>query len=261
VSDLLIGERGPIVTLTLNRPDRRNALSRGLIAALSDALDHLAADPTARAVVLAASGPTFCAGMDLKEAAELGSGNEGEAQAVKDAQAFAQLLDALHRLPKPTVAAVQGDALAGGAGLALACDFVVMAATAHLGYPEVRRGLVPAIVLHDLVSQIGDRRARQLVLSGEPIPSTVAERWGLVNSVVAAENCLEEARALAASLLRSAPKALAATKRLLDEESGRPANLLGAASLSASARVGDEAVEGIRAFLQKRRPPWSVDVT
>jgi methylglutaconyl-CoA hydratase len=261
VSDLLIGERGPIVTLTLNRPERRNALARGLIAALSDALGDLAPDPTVRAVVLAASGPTFCAGMDLKEMAELRAGPEGEAQAVQDAQAFAQLLDALHRLPKPTIAAVQGDALAGGAGLALACDFVVMATGAKLGYPEVQRGLVPAIVLHDLVNQLGDRLARDLVLTGRLIRSGEAERWGLVNRLVPPENCREEALALAASLLTSAPGAITATKRLLDGEAQRPPDLRGAASLSAAARVGDEAVEGVRAFLEKRRPAWAIDVT
>lgn len=261
MGQLITSERGPIVTLTLDRPERRNALSRALVADLSDALDHLAADPTVRVVVLAANGPTFCAGMDLKEVAQLGEGEEGEAQAVDDARGFAQLLNALHTLPKPTVAAVRGDALAGGAGLALACDFVVMAAEARLGYPEVRRGLVPAIVLHDLARQVGDRRARELALGGFPIDAPQAERWGLVNRIVPAASCLEEARALADSLLACAPGALRATKRLLDEIARRPPDLMGPASLSALARVGDEAIEGTRAFLDKRRPAWEIDVT
>jgi methylglutaconyl-CoA hydratase len=258
MSELLREEHGAIVRLVLNRPDRRNALSRSLLAALSDTLDQVAANPMIRVVVLAASGPAFCAGMDLKEASALGSGVEAEAQAVQDAQALAHLLDQIHGLGKPTIAAVQGDALAGGAGLALACDFVVMAAEARLGYPEVRRGLVPAIVLEDLARQIAGRRARELVLLGEPIAAETAERWGLVNRVVPAPACGKAAMELAAALLASAPGAVATTKRLLDEATGRPADRRGAASVSASARVGDEAAEGIRAFLEKRPPRWSM---
>jgi methylglutaconyl-CoA hydratase len=257
MSELLREDRGPVILLILNRPERRNALSRSLIARLSDTLDDLAVDPLVRAVVLGGEGAAFCAGMDLKESAALGAGNEAETLAVRDAQAIAHLLGQIHKLPKPTVAAVTGDALGGGAGLALACDFVVMADEACLGYPEVRRGLVPAIVLGDLVRQVGDRRARELVLSAEPVTAATAERWGLANRVVAAEACREEALALAQHLLESAPGAVATTKRLLDEVSGRPSDLLGAASISAAARVGDEAAEGIRAFYEKRPPSWA----
>jgi enoyl-CoA hydratase/carnithine racemase len=116
MTELLREDRGPIVVLTLHRPARRNALSRSLVAALSDTLDGLAASPTVRAVLLAGSGPVFCAGMDLKEAAALGEGVEAEAQAVGDAKAFAQLLSRLHGFPRPTVASVHGDALAGAPG-------------------------------------------------------------------------------------------------------------------------------------------------
>jgi methylglutaconyl-CoA hydratase len=105
---------------------------------------------------------------------------------VKDIQAIADLISQLHRFPRPTIAALDGDALAGGAGLALACDFVLATAGARVGYPEVRRGMVAAIVLHDLVRQVGDRRARELLLTGEPIGAEQAERWGLINRVVPA---------------------------------------------------------------------------
>jgi methylglutaconyl-CoA hydratase len=253
---LLREDRGPVVVLTMNRPDKRNALSRSLISALSDAFDQIAASPGSRAVILAGAGKTFCAGMDLREAADVGAAPEAEKQAVDDVQSIAHLIDQVHRLPRPTIAAVGGDALAGGAGLALACDFVVMAAEAHIAFPEVRRGLVAAVVLHDLVRQVGDRRARELLLTGAPIAATDAQRWGLANRVVAAEWCVEEAKALAQSLLESAPRALATTKRLLDEATARPKDLRGAAAISASVRVGDEADEGMRAFLEKRRPNW-----
>lgn len=251
--------RGPIVLLTLNRADKRNALSRALISALSDELDRAASDPTVRAVILTGAGPVFCAGMDLKEAANLGDTPEAEKRAVDDVQAIAHLINQVHQFPRPTVAAVQGDAMAGGAGLALACDFVIMSEGARLAYPEVRRGLVAAIVLHDLVRQVGDRRARELLLTGEPISAAIAERWGVVNRISSQAECLSEAWSLAASLLESAPLAVTTTKRLLDDATRRPADLRGPAAVSASVRVGDEAAEGMLAFLQKRPPHWARD--
>jgi methylglutaconyl-CoA hydratase len=246
---------GPTTVLTLNRPDRRNALSRDLVAAVSDAFDALATDPAVRSVILAGAGPAFCAGMDLAEAAAPPS-DDAESQAVRSLQGIADLFHQVHTFPKPTIAAVTGPALAAGAGLALACDFVVMANTARLGYPEVRRGLATAIVLPDLVRQLGGRRARELVLTGEAISAETAERWGLVNRRVPAERCLDEARALASSLLASAPKALTSIKRLLDEATDWPPDLRDTVAVSASIRVGDEAAEGMRAFLEKRSPSW-----
>lgn len=259
---LLREDHGPITVLILNRPDRRNALSRALVAALSDALDSLAAEPGVRVVVLTGAGAAFCAGMDLSEAAgptsaAAGVEAEAEAQAVKDLEGIAHLLNQVRTFPRPTVAAVAGPAMAAGAGLALACDFVVMAADARLGYPEVFRGLVPAIVLPDLVRQVGDRRARALLMSGEPISAITAEGWGLVNRVVPAEACRDEAKALARSLLASAPRAVVAIKELLEEAAGRPRDLRGPAAISAAARAGDEAAEGMRAFLEKRPPRWN----
>ena len=126
--------------------------------------------------------------MDLKEAVAAEPDAEDEKKAVADARAIADLIWQVHQLPKPTIAALNGDALAGGAGLAAACDFVVAAEGARIGYPEVRRGLVAAIVMHDLIRQVGDRRARDLLLSGRPIGAAEAERWGLVNRVVPAES-------------------------------------------------------------------------
>jgi methylglutaconyl-CoA hydratase len=248
---------GPIAVLTLNRPDRRNALSRRLVAELSDALDSLAADLTVRVVVLAAAGSVFCAGMDLKEAEESSRSVENDGRAVDDTQAIADLVDQIHRFRRPVIAAMQGSALAGGAGLALACDFVIAAREAQLGYPEVRRGLVAAIVLHDLVRQVGDRKARELLLTGAPISADTALSWGLVNCVVPADRVREEAISLARSLLECAPLALTSIKRLLDEATGRPPDLRGAAAVSAAVRVGAEASEGMRAFLEKRPPAWA----
>jgi methylglutaconyl-CoA hydratase len=251
-------DRGPIAVLTLNRPERRNALSRELLAELRDAVERVGVDVAIRALVLTGAGSAFCAGMDLKEAAEVDADPHGEQTIVEILKEFADLLQCIHTLPKPTIAAVNGDALAGGAGVMAACDLVVAAETARIGYPEVRRGLVAAIVMHDLTRQVGDRRARQLLLTGDLISSKVAQDWGLVNAVTPADRCLEEAVRVGQGLVECAPSALGATKRLLDEATGRPPNLRGAAAISAVVRASEEAIEGIRAFVAKRPPRWAV---
>jgi methylglutaconyl-CoA hydratase len=250
-------DHGPVVVLTLNRPDRRNALSRPLIDALSDALDRLAVETGPRAVVITGAGPSFCAGMDLKEALIASEGPEAERAAIEDVQAISNLIEQVHALPRPTIAALNGDAYAGGAGLATACDFVIASDGAKIGYPEVRRGLVAAIVMHDLIHQVGERRARALLLSGAPIVAAEAERWGLINRVVPAEKLLAEALALGNELAACGPRAIEATKRLIDEASGRPSDLRGAAAVTAQIRVSDEAREGLRAFIEKRPPRWA----
>ncbi len=232
-----------VALLVLSRPERHNALSRGMVAELSDHLTSLEAEERVRAVVLTGAGVSFCSGMDLKEAAASGQGEQGETAAVADVQALADLIQQLHTLTKPTVAALNGDAFAGGAGLAVACDFIVAAEGARIGYPEVRRGLAAAVVMHDLVRQVGERRARQLLIGGAPIEASEAKQWGLVNKVVAPESCLDEALDLARSLSANGPKAIATTKRLLDDVAGRPPNLRGAAAVTAVIRVSDEAQE------------------
>lgn len=255
---VLSQQQGAVRVLTLNRPEKRNALSRALVAQLSDAIDQAAWEGGTRVVLLAATGKVFCSGLDLAEASSsLESEQESSRHAVADMKALADLIDQIHRLKKPVVAAVQGDALAGGAGLALACDYVVMDETARIGYPEVRVGMVAAIVAHDLVRQAGERRARQLLLSGELIDARTAQSWGLVNETVAAFACQERALAVANGLCASAPGALATTKQVIDDASRRPESLRSAAAVSALVREGDEAREGMRAFFEKRPPHWA----
>jgi methylglutaconyl-CoA hydratase len=250
-------DRGPVAVFTLDRPLQRNALSRALMAQLRDAVDEVSVDEKIRSVVLTGAGVAFCTGMDLKEAAMFDASPDAEEQTIATLQEFADLLQRLHTLPKPSIAAVNGDALAGGAGLMMACDLAIAAETARIGYPEVRRGLVAAIIMHDLTRQVGDRRARQLLLHGEPIPSTVAHDWGLVNTVTPSDACLHEAIGVAEELAQGAPQALATTKRLLDEAAARPPDLRGAAAVSASVRLSAEAREGIHAFVEKRWPAWA----
>jgi methylglutaconyl-CoA hydratase len=249
-------DRGPITILTLNRPEKRNALSQALVAGLRDHIDRINTDESVRVVVVTGAGPAFCAGMDLKEALAVEAGPDEEERTVAILQEFADLLDRLHTLSRPTIAAVNGDALAGGAGLVAACDLAIAAESARIGYPEVLRGLVPAIVMHDLTRQIGDRRARQLLLSGAPISARVAHQWGLINGIAPADLCLDEAIQAAIELTRSGPLAMASIKRILDESAGRPGDLRGAAAVSAAVRCSSEAREGIRAFIDKRSPAW-----
>lgn len=253
---ILTKRYGSTQVISLNRPEKRNALSRALLASLSDSIGHASSDTSLRSLVLTNNGPTFCAGMDLSEAGDPRASEEAERNSVRDMQAIADVMDQIHNCPLPTIAAVCGDALAGGAGLALACDFVLMADTARIGFPEVRRGLVAAIVLHDLVRHVGDRRSRDLLLTGRTIRAEQAKDWGLINSVVAAEDCFKEALSFAESLLNTAPIAVKTTKKLLDEASGMPIDLRGAAAVSAAIRVGDEAREGMAAFVEKRRTSW-----
>jgi methylglutaconyl-CoA hydratase len=249
-------DHGLVRVLTLNRPERSNALGGELIDQLSDALSHAELDGAVRAVVITGTGRVFCAGMDLRDLGEPNPSDATERSEVARAQAIADLLSQVHHFPKPTIAALNGAAVAGGAGLATACDFVIAADTAQLGYPETRRGLVPAMVLHDLVRQVGERRARALLLAGTPITADEAHEWGLVNRVVPAEACLAEAIALGRSLLGCGPRAIETTKRLIAEASGQPHDLRGGAAILAQVRVSAEAQEGIRAFLERRPPEW-----
>ena len=247
---------GLVALLVLNRPEQRNALSRAMVGELSDAFSRLSSDGSARAVVITGQGKAFCSGMDLKEAEISGRGEDAEGIAISDAQALADLFQQIHTFPKPTIAALNGSAFAGGAGLATSCDFVLAAEGATIGYPEVKRGLVAAMVLHDLTRQVGERRARALLMGGEPIGVVEAERWGMINKVVAADQLREEAFSTARSLMTGGPLAITTLKTLLDEAGRRPVDLRGAGAVSAAVRVSDEAREGMRAFLEKRLPRW-----
>src|SRR5262245_32295329 len=185
--------RAPAVILTLNRPDRRNAISRALIAALAEAVERAAADPAARAVILTGAGTAFCAGMDLEELQATLHQRPEESPVWEDAERLAALFDRIYALPKPTVAAVNGAAVAGGAGFVSVCDLALAVPAAKFGYPEVRRGLVAAMVMPHLLRHVGERTARHLLLTGELIDAPAAERAGFINRVVEPDRLLDEA--------------------------------------------------------------------
>jgi methylglutaconyl-CoA hydratase len=249
--------RPPAAVVTLNRPDRRNALSRGLINALADAFTRAASDAAARCVILTGAGSSFCAGMDLAElSATLDVGAESSV-IWDDAQRLSMLYDQIYSLPKPTIAAINGTAVAGGAGLVTVCDLAVSVPAAKFGYPEVRRGLVAAMVMPHLLRHVGERAARWLLLSGELIDATEACRTGLINEVVSADRLHDRAMEWARSLAEGGPNALAATKAILKQVSHQALGVAETAKASAAPRLTDECRQGLRAFFDKKAAPWS----
>lgn len=245
---------GPAAVITINRPDKRNALSRALIAGLAAAFERAKTDPAVRGVILTGNGPAFCAGMDLDE---LRGTLTAEADQVwDDAHTLSALYELIYTLPKPTVAAVNGAAVAGGAGLVTVCDLAVAVPTAKFGYPEVRRGLVAAMVLPHLLRHVGERTARWLLLTGELIDAAGAMRVGLINDVVPAEHLLTTANVWARLLAEGGPKALAQTKELLNRCGPRGVDVAELATASAEPRLTDECRDGLTAFFDKKPVPW-----
>jgi methylglutaconyl-CoA hydratase len=250
----------PAAVITLNRPAKRNALSRGLIAALTDAFLRVREDSAARCVILTGAGSVFCAGMDLAELAEsldLPQTPAAETTIWNDALRLANLFDLIYTLSKPTIAAVNGAAAAGGAGLVTVCDLALAVPEARLGYPEVRRGLVAAMVMPHLLRHVGERAARYLLLSGELMDAPQACRTGLINAVVPADQLLEQARAWCRSMAQGGPTALATTKMLLQRFSRQALSVEEAAQASAAPRLTDECKQGLRAFFVKQPTPWA----
>ncbi len=247
---------GPAALLTLRRPEKRNALSRALIAELHAACERAAADPHARSVILTGSGPAFCAGMDLDELRATVDADAEPKLIWADAHRLSALYELIDNLPKPTIAAVNGAAVAGGAGLVSVCDLAVAVPTAKFGYPEVRRGLVAAMVLPHLLRHVGERAARWMLLTGESIGAAEAHRIGLVNALADSESLMETAARWADSLAAGGPKALATTKELLRKCSNRAVAVGELADASAEPRLTEECREGLAAFFQKRPAEW-----
>ena len=258
MSELVLVEvRDGSAILTIDRADKRNALSRSLISALHESVDRVADDPKVRAVILTGTGAVFCAGMDLGELqASLGASYE-ETPVWDDALRLARLYDRLYTLPKPTIAAVNGAAVAGGAGLVSVCDLAVSVPSAKFGYPEVRRGLVAAMVLPHLMRHVGERMGRYLLLTGELIDADAACAAGFVNLVVPPEKLLDQALSWARACAEGGPNALSLTKDLLTRFSRQALSIEETARASAAPRLTNECREGLEAFFAKRPAPWS----
>jgi methylglutaconyl-CoA hydratase len=251
--------RPPTVVVCINRADKRNALSRDLISALGDAFLRARDDDAARCVILTGAGSVFCAGMDLAELAESVQDKSKSEGVWDDALKLAMLYDLIYTFPKPTIAAINGSALAGGAGLVTVCDLAVSVPEAKFGYPEVRRGLVAAMVMPHLLRHVGERMARNLMLTGELISAEEACRSGLINAVEPGTQMLERATAWAKSLAEGGPKALSATKALLHAFSRQALSIEEAAKASAAPRLTEECRQGLQAFFEKRKAPWATE--
>lgn len=252
-SPVLISRENATTTVTLNRPEKRNALNVELLDALVAAVIAADSDRSQRILVLRGAGPVFCSGLDLAEAAE-------PERAAASAERVGAALRALATTRLITIAVVQGAAIAGGAGLMSACDFAVATRDAKFGYPEIRRGLVPALIMTFLRRQLRERDARELLLLGKLFDAAHAHAIGLINRVVPDESALEtEVCRIVSALLQGAPEALAETKKLLGElwPSPLPRDLEAAHALHLAARNSTEAREGVAAFLEKRAPAWT----
>ena len=252
---ILVDSQPPLCTLTLNRPERRNAMTPEMQSELLHALPSIAASH--RVLILTGAGSAFCSGLDLSVLQTMHERSAADHRA--DAERIAQLFRALYELPIPTIAAVHGPAIAGGTGLATLCDFTLATPDAKFGYTEARIGFVPALVSAFLVIQVGDKVARDLLLTARLFDAAEAHRLGLVNAILAHDDLLPRARTLAKQLIANSPLSLAATKRLLAAQY-KPfldAAIDYALATNAEARSTADFREGIASFLEKRAPRWS----
>ena len=252
---ILVWDVGWVRRITLNRPERRNAMTPEMQMELIAAFEDAAASDC-RVVVLAGEGEAFCAGLDL---GVLQAANEKSAvEHRSDAERVAKLFRTLYELPKPTIAAVQGAAVAGGTGLATICDFTLALASAKFGYTEARIGFVPALVSAYLALQIGDKAARNLLLTGRLFDAAEGYRLGLVTDVVAPWALDKEVKKLADTLVANSPASLSATKKLMaaQHRAWLDAAVEMAMEANAAARETADFREGVAAFLEKRKASW-----
>ena len=242
--------------VTLNRPEKRNAVSFELVDELMAALDEIE-QSSEQVAIITGAGRAFCAGMDLEELKSLLGKSHDEN--VQDSAKMAKLFRRLYEFPKPTIAAVNGAAIAGGTGLATMCDFTLAVPEAKFGYTEVRIGFVPAIVSSILVWQVGHKVARDLLMTGRLFDAQEAKTLGLVNEVVPAEQLMVRAKELASQLLENSPTSVRATKRLINSFISKALDEQIAAAVEDNARIRTTADfrEGVSSFLEKRKPEWS----
>jgi methylglutaconyl-CoA hydratase len=253
---LTVESSGEIATIRLNRPEKRNAITAQMIDELLRAFAEADAS-RARVVILTGAGTAFCSGMDLDALKALTG--QPPADQLEDARRLARLCRRIWSFPAPTIAAVNGHAIAGGCGLATLCDFTIAVPEAKFGYPEVRIGFLPAVVSIFLARQIGEKPARNLLLTGKTVDAPEAYRLGLVTQIVPAERLLQSAQALASVLLACSPVSLQMTKKLLCDfaapEIDRELELAIAGSIKI--RSTQDFREGLASFLEKRHPRWT----
>jgi methylglutaconyl-CoA hydratase len=255
---LQVAYESGFATLILNRPDKRNAISYELISDLLGALEEVRSSP-ARVLVITGAGKAFCSGMDLDNLKSL-IGRSPE-QSLEDSRTMVSLFRSLYEFPKPTIAAVNGAAIAGGTGLALLCDFTLAVPEAKFGYTEVRIGFVPAIVSTFLLRQVGEKIARDLLLTGRIFDAEEALRIGLLTQIVPQEELMNRVRGLAEQLMENSPISLTYTKRLLTDHARAEldSQIEAAIRENAAIRSTPDFREGVTSFLEKRKPKWTVE--
>ncbi len=246
-----------VATITLNRPEKRNALNAEVVSELKQAFSHAAKDAEAKVIVLAAAGDAFCAGADLAYLQSLQSNSYEEN--LEDSTHLMELFAQIYTMPKVVIAKIQGHAFAGGCGLATVCDLSVAVEEARFGYTEVRIGFIPAIVKVFLLRKIGEGKSKELLLTGDLISAQEAKDFGLINRVVSAAELDETVAALAQKLVnKNSGQSMGMTKQMIAQvqalnlEDG----LKYAASQNAEARATEDCQKGIAAFLNKEKPSW-----
>jgi len=254
-STLLLDYAGETATITFNRPEKRNAISTMMIAELLTALDEIERKRV-RVVIITGAGPAFCAGMDLEMLSAIAEQSPQENQ--EDSRRMAKLFRRVWSYPRPTIAAVNGHALAGGCGIATLCDFTLAVPEAKFGYTEVKIGFLPAIVSVFLTRQIGDKRARDLLLTGRLVDAAEAKQLGLVSEIVEPGQLMARAQQLTEQLSAASPSSLTRAKRLLvcAESATLDADLERAVLENARIRCTPDFKEGVASFLEKRKPIW-----
>jgi len=246
-----------VATVTLNRPELRNAFNEQAIAELALAFDELGRNELVRAIVLAANGPAFCAGADLNWMKKMAGYSHDENTA--DAARLADMLRTIYLCPKPVVAKVQGDCYAGGMGLVAACDIVVAAEGVNFCLSEVKLGLIPATISPYVIKAMGEQAARRYFLTAERFDATTALRMGFAHEVVASENLDTTVAGIVKALVSNSPNAVLEAKKLVRDVVGEPvtdALLADTAQRIAVIRASTEGREGVASFLEKRKPHW-----
>lgn len=246
-----------VATVTLNRPELRNAFNEQAIAELALAFDELGRNELVRAIVLAANGPAFCAGADLNWMKKMAGYSHEENLA--DAARLADMLRTIYLCPKPTVAKVQGDCYAGGMGLVAACDIVVASEGVHFCLSEVKLGLIPATISPYVIKAMGEQAARRYFLTAERFEASVAGQIGLAHEVVIPESLDSTVAAIVKALVTNSPHAVGEAKKLVRDVVGQPvtdALLQDTAGRIAAIRASSEGREGVASFLEKRKPSW-----
>ena len=259
MTHLLLDTADGLATVTLNRPDVRNAFNEEVIAELTQAFTQLGQQADVRCIVLAANGPAFCAGADLNWMRRIA--DYSHAENLADAAQLAEMLRVIHTCPKPTVARIQGDVVAGGTGLVAVCDVAVTVDTAHFCLSEVKLGLIPATISPYVIRAMGERAAHRYFLTAERFNAAEALRIGFVHEVVTADALDATVAQITRALLAASPDAVTSCKQLVHGVAGQEiSSALVAMTVQAIAdsRTSAHGREGVQSFLQKRKPNWII---